>query len=160
MLSLIAALNVNRWFVLAVFKATDARHSNASQEWDREAVEPEGAWSTMLSYLFIGSLTAVGLAGGLLILAGIISGGRTPLYFIYLLPILPLICAVTGSVECRIGEMRAKRVFERTGRLLYDSPQFDVHIVKNTRVLLTSSLVGLSTAFIVALPLAALDLLQ
>lgn len=160
MLSLVAALNVNRWFVLAVLKATDARHSDAAQEWDTEAVMPEGAWSAMSSYLFVGGLSAEGLGIGVLILAGILSGGQTPSYFVYLLPILPLLCALSGEVECRMGQMRAERVIERTGRLLYDDPQFDVHIVKNNRVLLKSSLLGLSAAFVVAFPLAALNPLR
>lgn len=146
--------------MLAVLKATDARHSDAAEEWDWEAAQPEGAWSAMSSYLFIGGLTAEGLGIGVLILAGILSDGQTPLYFVYLLPILPLLCAVSGEVECKIGQMRAERVIERTGRLFYDDPQFDVHIVKNNRVLLKSSLFGLFAAFVVAFPLAALDPLR
>ena len=160
MLSIVAALNLNRWFVLAVHKATDARHSDAAQEWYWQAVEPEGAWSTMSSYLFIGGLTAEGLGIGVLILAGILSGGHTPLYFVYLLPILPVICAASGEVECRIGQMRAGRVTARTGLPLYEGPQFEVHIVKNNHVLLRSSLIGLFIAFVVAFPLAALDPLR
>lgn len=114
----------------------------------------------MSSYLFIGGLTAEGLGAGVLILAGILSDGQTPLYFVYLLPILPLVCAVSGAVECKMRQMRAERVIERTGRLFYDDPQFDVHIVKNNRVLLKSSLFGLFAAFVIAFPLAVLDPLR
>lgn len=154
---MVAVLNVNRLFVLAVHKATDARHCDAAQEWDTEAIMPEGAWSSMSTYLFGGALTAEGLAIGVLILASIVSGGNVPLYFIYLGPFLPLICGISGEVECRIGQMRAERTIRRTGRLLYDELQFDVHIVKNDRVLLKSSIIGLVIAIGAAFPLAALN---
>lgn len=157
MLSIVSTLNVNRLFVLAVHKATDARHTDAAQEWDFEAVEPEGAWSTMSTYLFGGALTAEGLAIGLLILASIVSGGNVPLYLIYLGPFLPLICGISGEVECRIGQRRAERMTARTGLPLFDEPQFDVHIVKNNHVLLRSSLLGMFIAFSVAFPLAVLN---
>ena len=157
---MVAVLNVNRLFVLAVHKATDARHSNAAEEWDTEAIMPEGAWSAMSTYLFGGALTAEGLAIGVLILASIVSGGNVPLYFVYLGPFLPLICGISGEVECRIGQMRAERTIRRTGHLLYDEPQFNVHIVKNDRVLLKSSIIGLFIAFSVAFPLAVFNPLR
>jgi hypothetical protein len=160
MQSMFAVLNVNRLFVLAILKVTDARRKNAEQEWDTEAIMPEGAWSSMSGYLFMGALTAEGLAIGVLILASIVSGGNVPLYFIYLGPFLPLICGISGEVECRIGQMRAERTIRRTGQLLYDEPQFDVHIVKNDRVLLKSSIIGLFIAFSVAFPLAVLNPLR
>ena len=160
MLSITAVVNVNRLFVLAVFKATDARHSRTAEEWDLEAVEPSGAWSSMSSYLLIGGLTAEGLAGGVLILASALSAGQTPLYLFYLLVTFPLICAVSGEIECKIGEMREERIVRQTGRLFYDEPQFNVHLVNNDHVLFRSSLLGLLIAFSAAFPLAALDPLK
>lgn len=160
MVSLTSAINVNRSLVLAVFKATDARRSDAAEEWDTEAVQPEGAWSAMSSYLFIGGLTAEGLFGGVLILASALTGGQVPLYLFYLFLTFPLICAVSGEIECKIGQMRAEREIRRSGRLFHEDPQFNVHLVKNNHVLLRSSLVGILVAFSVALPLAAVNPLR
>lgn len=151
---MINVLNVNRWFVLGVYKATDARHSKAAKEWDEYAMCPEAAWSVMSGLLFIGGCTAQGLSIGSLILADMLSGGHLPMYFIYLFGSLPLICAMSGSVECKVGETGAERLADRGGRMLYDDPQFNVHIVNNNRLLLRSSLLGLLIALIVPFALS------
>lgn len=160
MSGIISILNMNRSLVLAVFKATDARHGDMAKEWDWVAADPGGAWSTMSTYLFLGGCTAQGLSGGVLMLASALSDGQVPLYLFYLLLTLPLICAISGEVECRIGQWRAERVLRRTGRLLYEEPQREVHLVKNNHVLLRSSILGLLIALSTALPLAALDPLR
>ena len=96
--SKISWINLNRLLVLAIFKATDARHVDAAREWDDEAVYPEGARSIMSAFLFLGAFTAEGMVIAGLILASIFLDGHVALYFLYFLPTLPLICGLSGEV--------------------------------------------------------------